>query len=61
MVIVGSGVCNWRSILAAAAKRGQWDLALEPHLDQAERHFGHTSPERFAGAHRALLDILAEI
>ena len=37
------------------------DLALEPHLDVAERHFGNTTPSGFAAAKDALEAILAGI
>lgn len=60
MVLPGQGQCDWPRILADLDENGGTvNLALEPHLDVAERHFGSTSPQGFAAAKAALEAILA--
>ena len=55
MVLPGEGICRWPQILADLDEGGSIvTLALEPHLDIAERHFGSTQPDRFAQAKAAL-------
>ncbi|MDE2702641.1 MAG: sugar phosphate isomerase/epimerase [Chloroflexota bacterium] len=62
MVLPGQGQCNWPQILAdLGGHHRAMDLALEPHLDVAERHFGNTTPSGFAAAKDALEAILAGI
>lgn len=62
MTLPGRGLCDWPQILDCLKDSAEViDLALEPHLDVAERHFGSTSPSRFAEALAALEAILARI
>ncbi len=59
MVLPGEGLCGWPQILVELDGRDYpMTLALEPHLDVAERHFGSTTPQRFAAAKAALEAIL---
>ena len=62
MVLPGRGMCNWSQILAdLSGRHSAMNLALEPHLDVAARHFGSTSPEGFAAAKTALEAILSQL
>lgn len=62
MVLPGQGLCNWPQILADLGKHHRaMNLALEPHLDVAERHFGSTSPSGFAAAKSSLEAILSQV
>lgn len=62
MVLPGQGQCDWPQILADLGEHHHaMDLALEPHLGVAERHFGSTSPSGFAAAKGALEATLAQI
>ena len=62
MVLPGRGRCDWPQILADLGEDHRaMNLALEPHLDVAERHFGSTTPQGFGAAKTALEAILAAI
>ena len=60
MVLPGQGQCTWPQILSDLGRcHHAMNLAIEPHLDVAERHFGSTSRSGFAAAKAALEEILA--